>query len=57
LGFDGLGDGVFKQLVLARMIEPVSKLGTIRVLSAAAPDLLDTTLCSIRVQEREVRHV
>lgn len=33
LGFDVLGDPVFKQLVLARIIEPTSKLDTIRVLS------------------------
>ena len=32
LDFDSIGDGIFKQLVLARLIEPVSKLDTIRVL-------------------------
>lgn len=32
LGFDALDDEVFKQLVLARIIEPTSKLDTIRVL-------------------------
>jgi len=32
LGFEGVSDPVFKQLVLARIIEPVSKLDTIRVL-------------------------
>jgi hypothetical protein len=31
IGFDSLGDEVFKQLVLARIIEPTSKLDTIRV--------------------------
>lgn len=33
LGFDSLKDDVFRQLVLARVIEPASKLDTIRVLS------------------------
>ncbi len=32
LGFDIIGDPVFRQLVLARIIEPTSKLDTIRVL-------------------------
>ena len=32
IGFGSLGDEVFKQLVLARIIEPTSKLDTIRVL-------------------------
>ena len=32
LGFDQLTDEVFKQLVIARLIEPTSKLDTIRVL-------------------------
>jgi len=38
LGFDRVGDDVFKQLVLARVIEPVSKLDTIRVLSGLGLD-------------------
>jgi hypothetical protein len=33
IGFECLGDDVFRQLVLARIIEPTSKLDTIRVLS------------------------
>ncbi|MGV8083030.1 MAG: IS1634 family transposase [Coriobacteriia bacterium] len=33
LGFDALDDEVFKQLTIARVIEPVSKLDTIRVLT------------------------
>jgi len=33
IGFASLGDEVFKQLVLARIIEPTSKLDTIRVLN------------------------
>lgn len=31
LGFDALGDEAFKQLVLARMVEPTSKADTVRV--------------------------
>jgi len=33
IGFDCIADSVFKQLVIARIIEPTSKLDTIRVLS------------------------
>ena len=33
LGFEDVGDHVFKQLVLARIIEPASKLDTIRILT------------------------
>ena len=32
LGFDAVGDEAFKQLVLARLIEPASKVETIRIL-------------------------
>lgn len=32
LGFDALGDEAFKQLVLARVVEPVSKADSVRVL-------------------------
>ena len=32
LGFDALGDDAFKQLVLARIIEPTSKADSLRVL-------------------------
>lgn len=32
LGFDAIGDEVFKQLVLARIVEPTSKADTLRVL-------------------------
>jgi len=37
LGFEDAagGDGVFRQLVLARIIEPVSKLDSLRVLEEA----------------------
>ena len=33
LGLDRLGDGTFRALVLARVIEPASKLDTVRVLT------------------------
>ena len=42
LGFDVLGDECFRQLVLARIVEPTSKLDSIRVLDGlgvAAPSL------------------
>lgn len=38
LGFDALQDETFKQLALARVIEPASKLDTIRVLSELGLD-------------------
>jgi len=38
IGFGSLGDEVFKQLVLARIIEPTSKLDTIRVLNELGLD-------------------
>ncbi len=43
LGFEGIGDPVFKQLVLARIIEPVSKLDTIRVLEELGLDAPSNT--------------
>ena len=33
LGFNAVGDEAFKQLVIARLIEPSSKLDTIRILN------------------------
>jgi hypothetical protein len=42
LGFDAVGDGAFKALVLGRVIEPTSKADTLRVLAdigAPAPSL------------------
>ena len=43
LGFGRIGDHVFKQLVLARIIEPTSKLDTIRVLSDLGLDVPSNT--------------
>jgi len=39
IGFGILADDVFRQLVIARLIEPVSKLDTIRVLSDIGQDM------------------
>src|SRR5699024_9709178 len=38
LGFDVVGDGVFAQLVLARLIEPASELATIGILEELGVD-------------------
>jgi hypothetical protein len=43
LGLDKLGDEVFRQLVLARIIEPTSKLDTIRVLKGLGLDAPSNT--------------
>lgn len=43
LGFNRIGDHVFKQLVLARIIEPTSKLDTIRVLADLGLDTPSNT--------------
>jgi len=43
LGFDCIGDDVFKDLVIARIIEPTSKLDTIRVLSELGLDAPSNT--------------
>ncbi len=37
LGFDTVGDAVFRDLVIARIVEPTSKLDASRVLSDLAP--------------------
>lgn len=58
LGFDALGDQVFKQLVLARIIEPTSKLDTIRVLDELGLDTPSNSSihrCLRRVVENEYR--
>lgn len=43
LGFDAVEDPVFKQLVLARIIEPASKLDTIRILDELGLDAPSNT--------------
>lgn len=58
LGFDALGDEAFKQLVLARIIEPTSKADSVRVLEEVGvePASLRTMFRSLaRSQERGYR--
>ena len=58
LGFDAVGDATFRSLVLARIVEPVSKADTIRVLTSLgvkAPGLNTIYRCLRRVQERDYR--
>lgn len=58
LGFDVLGDEAFKQLVLARLVEPVSKADSVRVLDelGVAHASLRTMFRSLaRCQERDYR--
>jgi len=60
LGFGKLGDGVFEQLVLSRIIEPTSKLDTIRVLSDLgldAPSNSSIHRCLRRVVDKDYRSV
>ena len=58
LGFDAVGDEAFKQLVLARLIEPASKVETIRILEeigVAAPHISTVKRCLGRINERDYR--
>ena len=60
LGLDRLGDGTFRALVLARVIEPASKLDTVRVLTeigVASPHRMTFMRCLKRVVERDYRAV
>lgn len=43
LGFNAVDDPVFRQLVLARLIEPASKLDTIRILDGLGLDAPSNT--------------
>ena len=59
LGFDAVGDASFKQLVLARIVEPTSKADSVRVLVeiGVAHASLRTMFRSLaRAQERGYRH-
>src|SRR3954452_21565765 len=42
LGFDAVGDAVFRDLVIARIVEPTSKLDASRVLADSAPNWCPT---------------
>ena len=58
LGFDVIGDEVFRALVLARIIEPTFKADTIRVLSevgVAAPSVNTIYRCLQRCQQKHYR--
>lgn len=58
LGFNTIDDEVFKQLVLARIIEPTSKLDTIRVLEELgikAPSNTGIHRCLKRIIENDYR--
>lgn len=60
LGPDRLGDETFQALVLARVIEPASKLDTVRVLTeirVASPHRVTFMRCLERVVERDYRAV
>jgi hypothetical protein len=60
LGLDRLGDETFRALVLARVIEPASKLDTVRVLTdigVASPHRVTFMRCLNRVAERDYRGV
>jgi Transposase DDE domain len=58
LGFDGIGDEAFKDLVLGRIIEPTSKADTLRVLSdigVSAPSLRTVFRALARCIDRDYR--
>lgn len=58
LGFNALGDEVFEQLVLARLVEPTSKLDSLRVLTelgVAAPHRNTIGTCLKRVHSARYR--
>ena len=58
LGFDALGDEAFKSLVLGRIIEPTSKVDTLRVLAelgVPAPSRSTVTRCLQRIVKRDYR--
>ena len=60
IGLESINDEVFKQLVLARIIEPTSKLDTIRVLEGlglAAPSNSSIHGCLRRINGNSYRDV
>ncbi|GAB3001013.1 IS1634 family transposase [Mycobacterium bourgelatii] len=52
LGFDEVGDEVFRDLVIARIVEPTSKIDALRVLAD-----LGATLVSYKTIDRHVRNL
>jgi hypothetical protein len=58
LGFDAVDDDVFKQIVLARIVEPTSKLDTIRViddLGIQVPSASGIYRCMRRCRDNDYR--
>ncbi|MDC5698060.1 IS1634 family transposase [Intrasporangium calvum] len=58
LGFERVGDDAFRSLVLGRIIEPTSKVDTLRVLAelgVPVPSRSTVTRCVKRVTERDYR--
>jgi len=58
LGFDSIDDEVFRQVVLARIVEPVSKLDTVRVIDGLgldAPSESAIYRCLRRCQDKDYR--
>ena len=58
LGFEQVGDEAFKALVLGRIIEPTSKVDTLRVLAelgVPVPSRSTVTRCVRRITERDYR--
>jgi hypothetical protein len=58
LGFAAVGDAAFRALVLGRIIEPTSKVDTIRVLTdlgVAAPSRATFRRCLQRIIEKDYR--
>ena len=58
LGFDAVGDSVFRDLVLCRVVEPTSKLDSVRVLGelgVGAPHVNTLYNCLQRVVDRDYR--
>lgn len=58
LGFDGLGDEAFFQLVAARLIEPTSMLDSSRVLEGIGIQSVHRSTmkrCLARIQQRDYR--
>ena len=52
LGFDAVGDLVFRDLVIARIVEPTSKLDSVRVLADLGAELV-----SYKTIDRHVRKI
>lgn len=56
IGFDAIGDETFKQLVLARLIEPTSKIATLRVMEELGLPGLPSLRTIWRTLARSIEH-